>query len=100
VLVEELRGLRHVHCLSAGSDGRDGPTDAAGAYVDGASAERATRLGLDPARFLSDNDSYAFFRALGDLFLTGPTGTNVMDLKIAILLSSRRRKGVRHRFPC
>ena len=93
-LVEDLRGLGSVQCLSAGSDGRDGPTDAAGAFVDGTSSERAARRGLEPADVLARNDSYAFFRALGDLFVTGPTGTNVMDLKIAILRPSRRGKGV------
>lgn len=85
VLAEEIRGLSAVHCLSAGSDGRDGPTDAAGAFVDGTTHTRARRLGLDPALFLERNDSYRFFRALGDLFCPGATGTNVMDLKIALV---------------
>jgi glycerate-2-kinase len=85
VLAEELAGFRRIHCLSAGSDGRDGPTDAAGAFVDGSTAERAARLRLEPRVFLERNDSYGFFRRLGDLFRTGPTGTNVMDLKIAIV---------------
>ncbi|HSD11755.1 MAG TPA: DUF4147 domain-containing protein [Candidatus Binatia bacterium] len=85
VLAEELAGSVRVHCLSAGSDGRDGPTDAAGAFVDGSTAERAARLDLEPRAFLERNDSYGFFRRLGDLFRPGPTGTNVMDLKIAIL---------------
>jgi glycerate-2-kinase len=85
VLAEELRGLRGVCCLSAGSDGRDGPTDAAGAFVDGSTFDRATGRGLDPRRFLERNDSYGFFRRLGSLFRPGPTGTNVMDLKIAVV---------------
>lgn len=85
VLAEELAGFRRIHCLSAGSDGRDGPTDAAGAFVDGSTAERAARLRLEPRAFLERNDSYGFFRRLGGLFRTGPTGTNVMDLKIVIL---------------
>jgi glycerate-2-kinase len=84
-LAEELRGLPGVHCLSAGSDGRDGPTDAAGAFVDGSTFDRAMRRGLDPRRFLERNDSYGFFHRLGGLFRPGPTGTNVMDLKIAIV---------------
>src|SRR5262249_38137650 len=80
-----VAGFRGVHCLSAGSDGRDGPTDAAGAFVDGSTAGRAARLGLEPRSFLERNDSYRFFLRLGDLFRPGPTGTNVMDLKIAII---------------
>jgi len=85
VLAGELAGLRRIHCLSAGSDGRDGPTDAAGAFVDGSTAERAARLGLEPRTFLERNDSHGFFRRLGDLFRPGSTGTNVMDLKIVII---------------
>src|SRR5206468_5705373 len=77
VLVEELAGSSRVHCLSAGSDGRDGPTDAAGAFVDGSTAKRAARLGLQPRTFLERNDSYGFFRRLGALFRPGSTDTNV-----------------------
>jgi glycerate-2-kinase len=84
-LAEEIAGLRSVRCLIAGSDGRDGPTDAAGAFVDGTTVERARRLGLDPRAFLRNHDSHAFFAALGDLFRPGPTGTNVMDLELAII---------------
>jgi glycerate-2-kinase len=84
-LAEEIAGLRNVRCLIAGSDGRDGPTDAAGAFVDGTTVERARRLGLEPHAFLRNHDSHAFFAALGDLFRPGPTGTNVMDLEIAII---------------
>jgi glycerate-2-kinase len=84
-LAERLAGLPGVFCLSAGSDGIDGPTDAAGAFVDGGTLARATRLGLSAAAFLERNDSYRFFERTGDLFRPGPTGTNVMDLKIAIL---------------
>lgn len=71
--------------LSAGTDGIDGPTDAAGAFVDGQTVARARRQGLTPQAFLEKNDSYTFFSALGDLFLPGPTGTNVMDIKIAFV---------------
>ena len=67
---------------SVGTDGIDGPTDAAGAFVDDGTVERARRLGLDPAAFLAGNDSNRFFEALGDLFVPGPTGTNVGDLQI------------------
>ncbi len=83
-LVPLLRGLPAC-VLSAGTDGIDGPTDAAGAFVDGSSAARAKQFGLDPTAYLRDNDSYSFFDKLGDLFRPGPTATNVMDLKIAIL---------------
>jgi glycerate-2-kinase len=71
--------------LSAGTDGIDGPTDAAGAFVDGDTLDRANERGLDAKRALATNDSYGFFRQLGDLFICGPTGTNVMDIKIALL---------------
>jgi glycerate 2-kinase len=67
-----------------GTDGVDGPTDAAGALVTGSSAARATAAGLDPVQALARNDAYPFFDQLGDLIRTGPTGTNVMDLHIAL----------------
>ena len=71
---------------SVGTDGIDGPTDAAGALVDATTEERARRAGLgSPARFLDDNDAYTFFEALGDLIHTGPTGTNVGDLQLFLL---------------
>ena len=62
------------------TDGVDGPTDAAGAIVTGDTIARAHALGLDPQKHLDDNDAYPFFAALGDLIITGPTGTNVNDL--------------------
>jgi glycerate 2-kinase len=71
--------------LSAGTDGIDGPTDAAGAFVDGQSIQRAARKGLVAQAALNDNNSYPFFAALGDLFRPGQTGTNVMDIKLALL---------------
>lgn len=70
--------------LSAGTDGVDGPTTAAGAFVDGTTRERAAQRRLNPALALADNDSHTFFAQLGDLFECGPTGTNVMDIKIAL----------------
>jgi len=70
---------------SAGTDGIDGPTDAAGAFVDARSLERAGQRGLDPAEFFHDNNTYQFFAALGDLIQTGPTGTNVGDLQVFLL---------------
>jgi glycerate-2-kinase len=71
---------------SVGTDGVDGPTDAAGAIVDTTTVRRGEEAGLPPAaRFLEANDSYAFFDALGDLIRTGPTGTNVGDLQVCLL---------------
>jgi len=84
VLAQEVAGLP-IAVLSAGTDGVDGPTDAAGAFGDGTSLQRARALGLDPGAALAANDSYSFFAALGDLFRCGPTGTNVMDIKVALL---------------
>lgn len=80
----DIAGLKNVVILSAGTDGTDGPTDAAGALVDGNTAARAGALGLDPAEFLRNNDSYLFFERLGDLIRTGPTGTNVADIQIIL----------------
>ncbi|HEX9017640.1 MAG TPA: glycerate kinase [Anaerolineaceae bacterium] len=78
--VPALSGLPDVALLTLGTDGEDGPTDAAGALVTGETLARARAAGLDPAVFLANNDSYHFFQALGDLVITGPTGTNVNDL--------------------
>ncbi len=71
--------------LSLGTDGIDGPTDAAGAWADTATAGCARALRLDPAAYLDDNDSYSFFKQTGYLIVTGPTGTNVMDLRVFLL---------------
>jgi len=71
--------------LSLGTDGLDGPTDAAGAWADASTVERARGLGLDPAASLDDNDSYSFFKRTENLIITGPTGTNVMDLRVFLL---------------
>jgi glycerate-2-kinase len=90
-LVDELRGLDGVDVLAAGTDGRDGPTDAAGAFVDGKTADRARARLLEPREHLDCNDSYRFFDRLGALFRPGPTGTNVMDLVIATVRGRGRR---------
>jgi glycerate 2-kinase len=80
---EDVQALgREVLFASVGTDGVDGPTHAAGALADGSSVERARRLGLDRAAALNDNNSHAFFAALGDLVVTGETGTNVGDLQL------------------
>ncbi len=81
----DLAGVPGVVVLSGGTDGTDGPTDAAGAVADGFTIERARRLGLDAARMLSENDSYHFFEPLGDLIKTGPTNTNVMDVRLLVV---------------
>jgi glycerate 2-kinase len=70
---------------SVGTDGIDGPTDAAGAIADATTLARARAAGLRPAALLADNNSYAFFDALGDLIHSGPTGTNVGDLQVILL---------------
>ncbi|MCX8170674.1 MAG: glycerate kinase [Candidatus Bathyarchaeota archaeon] len=81
-----ISGLRGVVIASTSTDGVDGPTDAAGAIVDGATIHRSKKLGLDAEKYLRNNDSYTFFKALGDLIYTGPTGTNVNDLTILVAL--------------
>jgi hydroxypyruvate reductase len=70
--------------LAAGTDGTDGPTDAAGAIVDGTTHARAIAMGLSPIDYLNRNDSYPILDALGELLKTGATGTNVMDLNILL----------------
>ncbi len=82
--VPHLEGRRIV-LLSCGTDGRDGLTDAAGAIVDGESLKRSLKLDMKPLQYLKENDSYTFFRKLGDAVVTGPTGTNVMDLQIVLI---------------
>jgi len=79
-------GLEHTHgvVLSAGTDGIDGNSPAAGAIGDQSTITRARNLGLDPREFLAESDSYTFFEKLGDLIVTGPTGTNVRDLRVVL----------------
>lgn len=80
-----IRGLEEIVVLSAGTDGTDGPTDASGAIADGKTLQRAQSLGLDAEKHLQENDSYHFFHPLGDLLVTGPTFTNVMDLHLVLV---------------
>jgi len=82
----KIRGLDGVVIASLSTDGVDGPTDAAGAIVDGKTIARAEALGLRAEEFLADNNSYGFFSQLGDLILTGPTGTNVNDVSVIVVL--------------
>jgi len=79
----EIQGVDGITFLSAGTDGTDGPTDATGAVVDGKTIEKAT--GMEPEAYLKNNDSYHFFKKTDDLLITGPTGTNVMDIQIVVI---------------
>jgi glycerate 2-kinase len=85
----DLQGVANVTLLSAGTDGTDGPTDAAGAFVDGSTVARASARGLDANDVLRRQDSYTLLDALGALHRTGPTGTNVMDLAMGVCYQCR-----------
>lgn len=82
----DIAGQCHIVVLSGGTDGTDGPTDAAGAIADHATVQRAETRGLNCRRHLDNNDAYPLFKALGDLLITGPTKTNVMDLHIILVV--------------
>lgn len=84
--VSTLQELDGIVLASMSTDGIDGPTNVAGAIVDGVTLARAAKRGLAPEKYLADNDSYHFFSKLGDLISTGPTGTNVNDLSVIIVL--------------
>lgn len=84
-LAQQIAGRSGIVALSAGTDGTDGPTDAAGAIVDGTTIARAEALGLDYRRYLEANDAYRFFSNTGELLFTGPTNTNVMDLRVILV---------------
>ena len=71
--------------LSGGTDGTDGPTDAAGALCDGTTLERAEERQLKPLLHLTNNNAYPFFKELEDLIMTGPTNTNVIDLRLVLV---------------
>jgi glycerate 2-kinase len=81
----DIAGIPNVVVFSAGTDGTDGPTDAAGAIADGETLARNP----EARRYLNDNDSYRYFQSLGDLAITGPTNTNVMDVRI-VLVGARK----------
>jgi hydroxypyruvate reductase len=82
----DLAGCPGMVVLSGGTDGTDGPTDAAGAIADGSTVAAAAAKGLDAQRYLDENDSYHFFEAAGGLLMTGPTRTNVMDVRLVLVL--------------
>lgn len=81
----EINGDRRLSALFAGTDGTDGPTDAAGAFADGETVRGAEAKGLEAGKYLKNNDSNHFFKEAGGLFSPGPTGTNVMDLSIILI---------------
>jgi glycerate 2-kinase len=83
-----LKDWAYIALLSAGTDGTDGPTDAAGAFADGETCRKGGQKGMNPADYLANNDSYNFFDRVGQLFKTGPTRTNVMDL-LCLLVDKR-----------
>jgi hydroxypyruvate reductase len=83
-LALDIAGLPQVAALCAGTDGTDGPTDAAGAFITGETIGKARKAGLDAREFLEENNAYEFFHVLGALLVTGPTGTNVMDINIML----------------
>ncbi|MCD6521871.1 glycerate kinase [Candidatus Calescamantes bacterium] len=82
----EAGKIKDFYFLCAGTDGTDGPTDAAGAWVDENTYTDALKKGLTPENFLKENDSYHFFKKMDSLLITGPTGTNVMDIHMLLLL--------------
>jgi hydroxypyruvate reductase len=82
--VKGVAGLNKMIVASVGTDGTDGPTDAAGAFATGDSLRRLEEISLNINEFIIDNNSYEMFRALGDLIITGPTNTNVMDMRIIL----------------
>lgn len=83
--IKKLDGMDNVLMMSLGSDGTDGPTDAAGGYVDGSSYQKLKDKGLDYEKILADNDSYHGLKAIDGLIVTGPTGTNVNDITLALI---------------
>ncbi|MCD6564040.1 MAG: glycerate kinase [Thermoproteales archaeon] len=89
LMLQEYEGIV---IASIGSDGRDGPTDAAGAIVDCNTIRKAYDLGLNPRKYLDNNDSYSFFEKVGGLIKTGYTGTNVNDFIIILVKNSREQK--------
>lgn len=82
----KLRSLDGVVVVSISTDGVDGPTDAAGALADGKTLAKAEKIGLEAEEYLAENDSYHFFSNIGDLIFTGPTGANVNDITVIVVL--------------
>jgi glycerate 2-kinase len=86
-LALDIHDIPGIAALSGGTDGTDGPTDAAGATADWTTCARAEQHGLHPREALENNDAYPFFESLGDLLITGPTQTNVMDVRIMLIIA-------------
>lgn len=93
-MLKELKGVTHpFSILSMGTDGIDGPTDAAGAWIDEHTISKANAKKLDIGSFLKENNSYEFFDRVGGLLRTGPTGTNVMDIRLFFIRGPKANKG-------
>ena len=86
---EGLRGLKNAAVISVGSDGTDGPTDAAGGYSDGDTFDALKDAGLELYRVLQENDAYNALKAVDGLIITGPTGTNVNDIAVGLLTAEK-----------
>lgn len=82
---KEIRGISNVCVFSVGSDGTDGPTDAAGGYADGETEEKLSKLGISSDAALRNNDAYTALKAIDGLIMTGPTGTNVNDVSVVLI---------------
>ena len=80
-----IKGIEGAAVFSLGSDGTDGPTDAAGGYVDGQSMDKLSEKGIDVFDILNDDDAYPALKEVGGLIMTGPTGTNVNDVAVALI---------------
>jgi glycerate 2-kinase len=94
-----IHGMKGMLVASIGTDGVDGPTNAAGAVADGTTVERALKKDLNAMSFLEDNNSYPFFKRLNDLIVTGPTGTNVNDIMISIVEGLKEKHHTKMRSP-
>jgi glycerate 2-kinase len=84
--VKEIKGMENVLIYCIGTDGTDGPTDAAGAWCSGTTEEKGNRLGMMSSGYLAANDSYHYFKKTGNLVITGPTKTNVMDIYMVLVV--------------
>ena len=82
---DQINGMDGICVFSVGSDGTDGPTDAAGGYVDGSTAATLRSFGIEIPRVLKDNDAYHALEKTGGLIITGPTGTNVNDVAVLLI---------------
>ena len=89
---EGISGLENVVIFSVGSDGTDGPTDAAGGIVEGLTADKLHILGMDIHKILEKNDAYPALKAVGGLIFTGPTGTNVNDIACVLMRKNEEQQ--------